>query len=453
MQRLVEKELNKWRQEKEPKPIIFRGARQVGKTYLVRKFAEQFGNFVEINFELKPELQKIFVSLEPQEIIEAIYRETREKVILGKTLIFLDEIQNCPQAIKALRYFYEMMPGLHVIAAGSLLDFVLDSSDISVPVGRVKYLFIQALSFEEYLLNKFSDDDSLFKSIKSLNLESPLKDGVHEFLLKEVKHYSLLGGMPGIVKEFISSSTIDSERLAELQSEILLSYREDFGKYSNLAQHKYLETVFAGIPRLIGEKFKYSTLNKEMRAKDLRAALDLLSKAGLAHIIERTSASGLPFAATASQKNFKVIFNDIGLTQKLLGNTVEIINQALNNSDFHSIAAGKIAEAFVGQELLGLLAHYEERKLYYWEREQRNSSAEVDYLIAIDAKIYPIEVKAGKTGRLRSLHILMKEYNLKLGIRISEKKLGLDDGILSVPFYAITEIPRIIRELSKNSKA
>ena len=451
MERLVEKELVKWCQESPPKPIIFRGARQVGKTYLVRKLAERFDNFVEINFELKPELKKVFTSLEPQEIIEAIYRETREKVIPGKTLIFLDEVQNCPQAIRALRYFYEMTPGLHVIAAGSLLDFVLDSSDISIPVGRVKYLFIQPLSFHEYLLNKFPGDDSLLKSIRSLSLGSPLRDDIHEFLLKEVKHYAILGGMPGIIKDFIYSSHIDSDKLAELQSEILLSYREDFGKYSNLAQHKYLEAVFAGVPRLIGEKFKYSGINKEMRAEDLRAALDLLSKAGLVHIVQRTSAAGLPLAASASEKIFKTIFNDIGLTQKLLGNSAQIMDQVFSDGDFHSIASGKIAEAFVGQELLALLAHYEERKLYYWERDQKNSSAEVDYLIAVDAEIYPIEVKAGKTGRLRSLHILMNEYDLKLGIRVSEKRLSLDDNILSVPFYAVAEIPRIVRDVRATS--
>ena len=453
MERLVENELNKWGQEKEPKPIIFRGARQVGKTYLVRKLAKNFDNLVEINFELKPELKKIFTSLEPQVIKEAIYRETREKIILGKTLLFLDEVQNCPQAIKSLRYFYEMMPGLHVIAAGSLLDFVLDSSDISIPVGRVKYLFIQPLSFREYLLNKFPDDDSLLRSIQSLSLNCALQEDIHKFLLREVRYYSVLGGMPGILKEFICSLHIDSNKLAELQSEILLSYREDFGKYANLAHHKYLEVVFAGIPRLIGEKFKYSSINKEMRSNDLRAALDLLSKAGLAHRVQRTSVAGLPLAATASEKAYKVIFNDIGLTQKLLGNTAQIMDQVFSDDDFHSITAGKTAEAFVGQELLTLLAHYEERKLYYWERDERNSSAEVDYLLAVDAEIYPIEVKAGKTGRLRSLHILMKEHDLKLGIRISEKKLSLDDKILSVPFYALAELPRILRELKSTPPA
>lgn len=448
MQRLVEKELLKWVAESEPKPIIFRGARQVGKTYLVRKLGKNFSNLVEINFELKPELKKVFSSLEPLSIIEAIYRETREKIIPGKTLLFLDEVQNCPQAIKALRYFYELMPGLHVIAAGSLLDFVLNSPEISFPVGRIKYLFIQPLSFQEYIANKFPEDKTIAKAICHLGLDSKIEDDLHDFLLKEVKIYSILGGMPGIVKEFISTPQIDSEKLIELQSEILLSYREDFGKYSNLAQQKYLEAVFAGIPKLIGQKFKYSNINKDMRAKDIRAALDLLSKAGLAHLIEHTSAAGLPLGACASFKNFKVIFNDIGLTNKLLGNTSELINCVLDNHSFHDLTSGKTAEAFVGQELLAQLPHYEERQLYYWEREEKNSSAEVDYLISVGSNIYPIEVKAGKTGRLRSLHILMKEYDLKLGIRISEKKLSLDNGILSIPLYAVSEIKRIIQEIT-----
>lgn len=455
MYRFIEKELKKWSLEAKPHPLMLRGARQVGKSYLVENFAKKnFNEFININFDLEPETKKIFEDLSPHKILEKIQAKLGVKITIGKTLIFLDEIQECHQAIKSLRYFYEKIPGLHIISAGSLLDFALESGEFSMPVGRMHFLFMHPMSFHEYIYQRDKGDSLLLKQIKELSLTSAIDDFTHQILLDEVKRYNILGGMPEVIeKYFTKTSDLNLvEAYSKIQSSILLNYREDFHKYSTEAKYKYLERVFKSVPKLVGKKFKYSNIDrdgdlKKDESKALKEATLLLSKANIINYVKCTSMAGLPFDAEASDRNFKAIFLDTGLMIKALGSNTDILEEVLNAKDFHSIASGAIAEQFVGQELLAALPCYEEPKLYYWAREDSNSSAEVDYLINIGTRIFPIEVKAGKTGRLTSLNMAVEKYKLPFGIRISQKKLELENRVLSVPFYAIPEIPRLVKSL------
>lgn len=442
MYRNLTLEFEKWQKQTKPLPILLRGARQIGKSYIVKDFAKKnFENFVEINFEKNDEIKNYFETLDVKEIILKLSSFTNTKIIPGKTLVFLDEIQQCPKAILALRYFYEDLPGLHVVAAGSLVDFALKSGEYSVPVGRVQYLFMSPMSFEEFLLA--SSKQGYLDYINNLSITNKNTDPVlHEKILEELRKYFLLGGMPGVIEEYLNN--MDLLEAFNRQSSIVLSYKDDFSKYSKTHQYKYLETVLLKTPQLIGSKFKYSFIDPDYKSSDLKEALNLLSRANILHKISRTSGAGLPFGAEASDKYFKTILVDIGLMQKLLNANNEIVNA----NDFHSIAEGAFAEAFVGQELIAYMNPYDEKKLYYWEREEKSNAAEIDYLFAHNGNIYPLEVKAGKSGKLKSMRIFMEKFKSRFGIRISQRDLSFEDDILSVPLYAIFRLKDFIEDLA-----
>ncbi len=442
MYRFIEEELKKWRTQEEPIPLLLRGARQVGKSFIVEKFAkENFKNFISINFEYEEELKEYFENLNPKIIIEKLSVLKGEKISPGETLLFLDEIQLCPKAILSLRYFHEKMPDLHVIGAGSLLDFALRSEDISLPVGRIQFVYMQPLSFIEYLIA--ADLPHYIDYLKELKLNKEQDNVIHKKLLEEIRRYFILGGMPKVLKTYFSS--VDFSDSFMVQDRINQVYKADFAKYASMAKKQYLEKVFAAVPKLVKEKFKYSTVDSEARSANLKEAFELLNQARVVTKVKSTSGAGLPFEAEASEKHFKAIFLDIGLMQKILGMDTGISKAIIESQDFHSIAAGALAEQFVGQELLAYQSVYSEKNLYYWQRDK--GSAEVDYLIAIDGKIIPLEVKAGKTGRLKSMKLFIEKYKCPFGIRISQKDFSFQDQILSVPFYAISEIERIAQGL------
>ncbi len=432
---------SRWMQEKQPHPLLLRGARQIGKSYAVKTFALQhFGeaNFIELNFERTPNLKRCFEDLNPQTVVEKIYASTGKRISTGTTLLFLDEIQQCPQAILALRYFYEEMPGLHVIAAGSLLDFVLHSGEISIPVGRVHYIYMKPTSFDEFL--QATASKALGDWVSSISLKQECDDFYHELLLKELKKYFHFGGMPEVLEKFLAGANLD--QILTIQQSILANYRDDFGKYASKAKHKYLEDTLSSIPKQICKKFKYSAVNPDAKSRDIKEALELLMQAGLAHKIKRANATGLPLEAGASDKHFKVILLDIGLVQSILGLDKDMILA----EDLHSIASGALAEQFVGQELLSNAEFYRETKLYYWDREDVSDGAEIDYLLAVNGLQIPVEVKSAKRGSLKSLRYFMDKFKSPIGLRISTNKLDFQDKILSVPLYAISQIPRLIKE-------
>lgn len=421
-------------------PLLIRGARQVGKSYTVTEFGKkEFKNLVEVNFEQHPQYKACFDTLDPNQIIETISLLHKTEIIPGKTLLFLDEIQDCPKAITSLRYFHEQLPELHVIGAGSLLEFALAEEKFKMPVGRIQYLYMKPLSFREFLYAV--GENKALEMIDIFNRDKQLNPIIHRHLLSLVKKYSMVGGMPRAVAEYASSGSL--AQCQQIQTIITQTYRDDFGKYASKVKHKYLQKIFYSVPKMVGRKFKYSHVDNTIQSRELKEALELLEKAGVVYRVKRTGGEGVPLEANADERHFKTIFLDTGLMQNLCG----LNNETMMTEDFIQVNAGAVAEQFVGQELLAYQDSFAESSLYYWGREARSSNAEVDYLTSYRKYAVPLEVKAGKTGALRSMHLFLEKYPTPLGIRISQIPLNCILPIISVPFYAIKEIPQLLNDL------
>jgi len=385
-----------WQVSRRRKPLIIRGARQVGKTWLVENvLAAKFEHLAKIDLEERRDLHVHFSgSLDPAKIVEALEISVG-KIVPGKTLLFLDEIQSCPRAIMALRYFYEKMPDLHVVAAGSLLEFVFD--EISFPVGRVQYLHVYPMTFYEYLLAM--DNEPMAELTRKSQAAVP--ESMQQMVLAELKKFFFVGGMPECIKVYRDSgSLLDA---FAVQTEILDSFRDDFAKYRPHMDTTCLDAVFHNTANAVGEQIKYTRLNDGHSGPTNRKAFDLLCKARIFHKISACSPSGLPLSATVKGRKFKACMLDIGLLQRLCEVPVEA---ALMQDDLLAIYKGQLAEQFVAQEMLA----WQGKDLFYWARDAKSSCAEVDYLIVRDGKIYPVEVKSGPGGRLKSLHLLLQTY-------------------------------------------
>lgn len=436
MYRNIQTELNRWKEDPGRMPLILRGARQVGKTFTVLEFGKQnFSHVMMINFEKQPQYLDCFQSLQPNDILFKLNLMSQQDIVPGKTLLFLDEIQECPNALRALRYFKEDLPELHIIAAGSLLEFTLNDAEFRMPVGRVQFLYLYPLSFYEFLLAK--GEIKAIDFLKNVKLNEPVPDVLHTHLLAQLREYMLLGGMPAVVKHYID--TQDILACQDRQAALWQTYRYDFGKYAKQSQHRYLETIFTKAPLLIGQHIKYTALDPESRSRDLKMALSLLSSAGLLHFVRETNASGLPLATQGEYKRFKLLFLDIGLIYRHFN----IEAQTLLKEDLVLLNKGALAEQFVGQELIAASRPVIKEELYYWQRDYPRSSAEVDYIVSIGTQCVPLEVKAGKTGRLRSLQIFLREKQCKLGVQISTQNLHVSPPLLFLPLYLIPELPRL----------
>lgn len=439
MKRALESTLTDWVNSKKRKPLLLRGARQVGKTYLVEKIGAKFENCVVINFELERRFIDCFESLTPTQIIQALNVEGNINITPGNTLLFLDEIQVCPRAITALRYFYEKMPELHVIAAGSLLEFALQRDNISVPVGRIEYLYLNPCSFEEYLQNATGEET--LSIIQSTSITDLPQQAVHNKLLEYVKNYMIVGGMPEALDTFIEQT--DYKRVERVQSAILQTYRDDFGKYATHTQQGYMQTLYDKAPGLCGTQIAYHKIDPEARSRELKKAILLLEYADLIKRIMHTSATALPFATTVNEKKFKLQFLDVGLVQHASG----MSTQLLFESDLKKLNDGQLAEQFVGQHLIAHQNPFITPQLYFWARDQRNANAEIDFVIHVGGEIIPIEVKSGPTGKLKSLQIFMSERQSKLGIKVSTAPLSLEGSVLNVPFYLIGQLERLVEQV------
>ena len=432
MYRTILARLQQWVKSSKRKPLLLRGARQVGKTFIVDELAKMFKHFVAINFERDSEYKRCFQSLRPEEIINSIALIKGIPIIPGETLLFFDEIQACPAAIQALRYFKEDMPELHVIGAGSLLEFALQQENISIPVGRIEYLYMYPCSFDEFLLN--SGNQALLEELANVNVEKSVSDAVHHHLLKLFREYMVVGGMPEAMQTYLESK--DLYQVQRVQNSILQTYRDDFGKYANVAQQKYLQTVYDKVPGIIGNQVSYQKIDPEFRSRELKNAISLLEHAGVLKRIVATTASGLPLSATLQEKKFKLLFLDIGLVQCKSG----LNSSALLNDDIMKLNAGALAEQAVGQELLVYQDAFSPGELYFWTRDKKNSHAEVDYMLNIEGKIVPLEVKSSEAGHLKSLHLFLTEQKRPLGIKVSTAPLSKKDSILNVPVYLISKI-------------
>jgi hypothetical protein len=373
-----------------------RGARQVGKTWLVENvLAKEFASFVKIDLEKRSDLHTHFEKdLNPRRIL-SLLELTAGSITPGRTLLFLDEIQACPRAIMALRYFYEELPALHVVAAGSLVEFAF--GEISVPVGRVQYLQIHPMTFHEYLLATGKGRMAEYALVPPDGVDA----AIQKEILEELRRFFFIGGMPECVRTWR-----DAESMLEcfqVQSEIIDSYRDDFAKYRPRIDPTSLDAVLLNAARSVGEQVKYVRLDEGHSGQTNRKAFELLAKAQLLQKIPSCDPSAPPLGATANPKRFKASVLDIGIMQRLCQVPVEL---ELKQDNLLAMYRGKLAEQFVAQELL---AHHG-TDLFYWSREARGSSAEVDFLIVRDGSVYPIEVKSGSGGSLRSMHLMLEKY-------------------------------------------
>lgn len=433
MKRIIFEELKRWKENLQRKPILLRGARQVGKTYVVRQLGKLFYDLVEINFELYPDTSKIFErDLVPDRITRDLSLLIGKKITPVKTLLFFDEIQACPKAIPSLRYFYELLPQLHIISAGSLIDFELGK--IGMPVGRVTSIYMYPLSFVEFLSAK--NESLLIEMILEHDDKTKISDPVHQKVLHLLGEYFAVGGMPEAVQCWIDTENLN--KCGQIHRTIIDSYRQDFNKYATNLQIKYVELLFDTIPALLAQKFKYSNIPGEYRKRELMPSLELLIKAGIAHKIIHSSGTGIPLGASAHLDKFKLIFLDIALAQTIPGaNTTSWLLEP----EINLVNKGAITEAYVGQELLAYSPFDLKAQLYYWHREARNSSAEIDYLIQKENQIIPLEVKSGAAGTLKSLKFFLENHkNSDYGIRFSCLNYTVDSFIQNFPLYAVAKV-------------
>ena len=396
MKRLIESQLLSWKNSPRRKPLVIRGARQVGKTYTVTGFGRaNFNSCLVVDFERNPEFRKIFENnLQPSRIINELELASANRIISGETLVFFDEIQECPKALIALRYFYEEMPELHIIAAGSLLEFALGEN--SFPVGRVQFAEIYPLNFIEFqlALNNERAVEYLSGSPKELSESS------HQFLLNQLKDYFFVGGMPEAVKTFAESKSIN--RAIEVQGEICNSLKQDFAKYNPHVDKQCLIAVLSSLAKNVGKQTKYASLSEEYSNPTLKKAYQTLVQAKLVHKINSVNPQGFPLSVMTS-KVFKSFMLDIGIMNYLCGiyKTDEYFKK-----DLLGIYRGAMAEQFVGQEM----ASNQNNEMFYWSRQAKSSTAEIDYVIYVNDRIIPVEVKSARSGRLRSMHQYLKEY-------------------------------------------
>lgn len=423
MYRSVIKSLEKWAGKSKRKPLILNGARQIGKSWILRFFGKSFFNekYIELNFEKKPQLAILFEQdFDVKRIVMEI--EILENVSIDEnTLLFFDEIQQCPKAIMALRYFYEDMPQIPVIAAGSLLDFQLN--EIPFPVGRVELLEMYPMSFEEFLMA--TDNEKLIRYVNSPEL--PVSNLIKQKIYSEMMNYYWVGGMPACVREFVDSKNYKEVR--KIQQDLIYTYQQDFAKYNPRVNSDCLMDILNKVSGNIGGQIIYSKLSERFTIPTIKKGVDVLTSAKLITKIPNVSVNSLPF--TVANKQFKALFIDIGL---LLCMSNVAFENLFYNKDLNSNFTGSWAEQFIGQQLL-TLGH---KPLYFWARTKANSSAEVDFVIERKGEIIPIEVKSGKSGKLRSMHILLNENsNVKFGYVFGQTDYGDEDRLKFRPIYSI----------------
>ena len=435
MKRVFENDLTEWFHSHDRKPLILRGARQVGKSTLVHLFAKNNSyDLIEINLETYKfkALEKEVFSIEDWLLeIEAI----GQKTITKNTIIFLDEIQAQPKAIAMLRYFYEKRPDIPVLAAGSLLEIVLHNEEVSFPVGRVSFLWISPMSFGEYLMAIGKED------LYHLILENRLSEYHAPIVSEELKKYFFIGGMPNVVKTFIETQSLLEAR--KIQQEIIETYVSDFPKYSKRINVERMVTVFKQLPFFLGKKLIYQHLDSGSKSIEIKKCVELLIRANIIVPSFHSNASGVPLAATLDRSITKMFFLDIGL--------VNAIHQFEWNDfqemyDKSFVTKGFLAEQFISQHLSGAISKISPPETIFWLRDKSTKKAEVDFLVTKNSEILPVEVKASKGKKLASLIIFAKEKKLKKAIKFSkewffEEKIQVGDSrellVENWPLYCV----------------
>jgi uncharacterized protein len=437
LQRKIISQLESWASSADRKPLILRGARQVGKTTVIEQFATQFDQYININLERKAEKEAFENYTTIDELVKQLFF-IKQKLYSKKekTLLFIDEIQEVPEALNLLRYFYEDTPEIFVIAAGSLLEFVF-RKDINIPVGRVENLVLNPFSFEEFLMAL--NDKTALEQLHQI----PISNFAHDRMLQLFNKYILIGGMPEAIKKYIQHQ--DLKLLDKTYENLLAGYLEDVKKYANSnVQAQIIRNVMRNSFEQAGQRITYVGFgNSNYNSKEVKEALSLLEDARLLHIVYPLTTTTRPIEWNYKKKP-RLHLLDIGLVNYFKGIQKEIMLA----TDLEKVYKGSIIEQIVGQEMIA----YQTSILYkpnFWVREKNESSAEIDYLYIDGEKIIPIEVKAGATGKLKSLHIFMDTASHNMAVRVYGGKLEITTCktisnktyfLLNLPYYLIAEL-------------
>lgn len=450
IQRNIDVELLEWKDNPMRKPLLLRGARQVGKSSAVRHFGKEFQFFAEVNFERHKTVKTFFQGdIDIRLIVQKIAIYINVPIEEGKTLLFLDEIQECPEAIMALRFFKEDYPGLHVIAAGSLLEFTLQKLP-TFGVGRIHTLFMYPMTFDEFL--NANNENGLISMKKQADSQHPLDAAFHEKLIEYFRIYLLVGGMPEAVLAWIKTHNFN--QCSHIQEDIILTYEDDFSKYKKRVSPDLLRTTLHGICHQPGEKITFKQISADYRSSQIREAVRLLTLAGLVIPVIATSGNGIPLDAEANEKNMKILLLDSGLLLSVLqleGNLAQhLVELIMTGSPQDLVKKGGLVEMVAGLELLRNKPCVQRQKMFYWEKSG-NSIAEIDYLDTFHLKVTPIEIKSGTQGGMKSLWQFMREKRLTEAIRCSFENFGeftytdpqadnAERHITIIPLYALDNL-------------
>jgi len=440
--RSIIEELEKWAVKKDRKPLVLRGARQVGKTTAVNQFAKQYNQYLYLNLELKEDKAPFERFTNVQELVEALFFIKNNVFHKSrKTLIFIDEIQEVPEALNILRYFYEQAPEIHIIAADSLLETLFDRH-LSYPVGRVEYMVMRPASFSEFL--DAIEEHVALKQLKS----TPFSAYAHDKLLRLYHTYAMIGGMPEIIKQYAKNRDFTS--LASIYESLIVSYMDDVEKYASsskqlqIIRHAIKASFAEACKRIKFEGFGQSSYGSREMGEALRA----LEKALLIQLVYPVTGFTLPVIPNL-RKSPRLHVLDTGLLNYFAGLQKDI----LGTKDLNSVYNGSIIEHLAGQELLASQFNALS-SLHFWIREKKTSSAEVDYVYIYDGKIIPIEIKSGSSGKLKSLHMFMDKAPHTMAIRFYAGDLHITDCItssgkkfhlLNLPYFLVSQLENYLK--------
>lgn len=446
--RNIDKELLLWKDSRNRKPLLVRGARQIGKSMSVRHLAESFKYSIEVNFEAQRNIKELFQQESDIRIIcERLSMLYSTPIILGETLLVFDEIQACEEALKSLWFFKEQYPELHVVAAGSLLEFALKNLQ-TYGVGRVSSIFMYPLSFTEFL--SATGHDNWATAIANATAQEPLFDALHQEIVKLYRTFLMVGGMPASVRAWVETGNFQ-ECIKEL-SDIQQSYYDDFSKYHTKVSPELLRNTLQSVIAQSGKKFTFSKVNGNYNANEVKLALGLLSDAGLIKSVRHSAANGLPLGAEVNEKFTKYIYLDSGLLLRILdldfGGAQPITEIILTGSEKELVNKGCLAELSVGWELIKAADFRSRYDLYYWENLSNGATSEVDYVIPYNMQVLPLEVKSGVSGKMKSLRLFMAKKDITHAVRCSLENFGMlnydDNGatrsIQIIPLYAIGKL-------------
>ena len=428
-ERIIDQYLSEWAARPNHKPLLLRGARQVGKSTAIRHLGEQFKYYLEINLEKQPDYKALFQpNLDVKRIVPQIAAIYGTPIVPGQTLLFIDEIQECQEAIMALRFFKEDMPELHVAAAGSLLEFVLDDIP-TFGVGRIHSIYMYPMTFDEFL--NANGEKLLIEARNQASPASPLPTPLHDKLTTLLRTFMLVGGMPESVAKWVE--TRDYLQCQEVQDDIITGYEADFPKYKKKVDPQLLRMTMRSAAQQATKKFMYSQVPGEYKTAEVKKALELLIKANIIIPVTHTNANGLPIGDGRDDGIRKMLVLDTGLMLRLLnmamGDITEITTHILTATAADLVNKGPMAEMLAGLELIHYRTPNLQHELFYWLRQAKNATAEVDYILPFDMRILPFEVKAGVQGGMKSLWDYMREKKLSQAIRCSLENFGEFDYI------------------------